>query len=369
MYRIAIMALMLLSSINFSPSRSHASDDSESYDYLLVLPLQYNYYQPPDPQGLALGNGLDNISGAAAAFGNPAKLAVPDRYQVMISAGYLSDGRSSPAIVTEGSSALPSTAAGMFKWKANNFALGYRQAMKVGIIFPDMRDPEIIDRADLCLNQLALAWSFSGIKNLSLGVCLTWTQFDFKWYGPTTELAAGRGSAPGFSAGLLADLGPGVYFSAGFKSKTELSCITQFYGDSTGSELKMAGAIPQIGWMSFKYQPEPGLEIFAGMEMTGWHLISSGYLEQMDYHLGCSLELINNRLEAYLGSYSLKHPLDSYLRRYDPYLQNMYFITAGLGCRLGPVKLICSAATSHPFSGKGLNQNLLSAGIVYQDHP
>jgi hypothetical protein len=121
--------------------------------------------------------------------------------------------------------------------------------------------------------------------------------------------------------------------------------------------------------MSISYAPEPGFEARAGMELTGWHLVSGGYLEQADYHLGCRIELIQGRLEALAGSYSLRHPLDPFLRRYDPHLQDMYFLSGGLACRWGPLRLVCSGASSRPLSGKGLNQNIISAGIEYQARP
>lgn len=369
MYRISIILLTLLSSINFFAGRSHAADSGESYDYLLVLPFQHNYYQPIDAKALGQGNGLDFVHGAAALFGNPARIAGQGRYQLMMSASNLSGGRSSLSVSTGGSPALPSTAAVRIKWGVNDFALGWRKAMDANLRFPDVLDPEIIDRAGLSLEQYAAGWSLSAIKNFTLGISVTLTRFDFTWDGPAGPLAEGRGTAPGFSAGMSADLGQDFFFSAGFKSKTKLSCYTTFYGDSLRDQLKLAGAIPPTSWLSIAYTPEPGFEAHAGMELTGWHLVSSGYLEQMDYHLGCRIELIEGRLDALAGSYSLRHPLDSYLRRYDPHLQDLYFLTGGLACRFGPVKLVCSGATSYPLSGKGLNQNLLSAGIEYQVQP
>ncbi|MBU1356445.1 MAG: hypothetical protein KJ620_07745 [Candidatus Edwardsbacteria bacterium] len=365
MLRSALIILIIV----FLSDPTIAADSGESYDYLLVLPFQHNYYQPIDATALGQGNGLDFASGAAALFGNPAGIACPGRYQLIMSASNLSAGRSSLAVSTDGSPALPSAAAIRLKWQTNDFALGWRRAMDANLRFPDMLDPEIIDRAGLSLEQYAAGWSLSAIKNFTLGISVSLTRFDFKWDGPAGPLADGRGTAPGFSAGMSADLGQDFFFSAGFRSKTEMSCYTTFYGDSIRDQLKLAGAIPPTSWLSIAYTPEPGFEAHAGMELAGWHLVSSGYLEQMDYHLGCRIELIEGRLDALAGSYSLRHPLDPYLRRYDPHLQDLYFLTGGLACRYGPLRLVCSGATSQPLSGKGLNQNILSVSIEYQAQP
>ncbi len=366
MHRSVKIALIIAAVL---PGPALAADSGESYDYLLVLPFQHNYYQPIDAGVLGQGNGLDFAQGAAALFGNPAGIAGRGRYQLAMSASNLSAGRSSLSVSTGGSPALPSTAAGRFQWGAHNFALGWRRAMKTDLSFPDVLDPDAVDQAQLSLEQYSAGWSLSAIKNFSLGLSVSLTRFALVWDGPDGRLAEGRGTAPGFSAGISSDLGQDFFFSAGLKSKTEMSCYTAFAGDTASNRLKLSGAVPQTGWLSIAYTPEPGFEAHGGLELTGWHLVSSGYLEQMDYHLGCRIELIEGRLDAMAGSYSLRHPLDPYLRRYDPYLQDMYFLSGGLACRLGPLKLVCSGATSRPLSGKGMNQNVISAGIEYQAQP
>jgi hypothetical protein len=366
MNRFASIALILAVVLS-GPAR--AADSGGSYDYLLVLPFQHNYYQPIEAEGLGQGSGLDFAQGAAALFGNPARITGPGGYQLIMSASNLSGGRSSLSVSTDGSPALPSAAAIRLKWRANDFALGWRRAMDTELCFPDMMYPEIIDRAGLSLEQYAAGWSLSAIKHFTLGISVSLTRFDFKWEGPAGPLADGRGTAPGFSAGMWADLGQDFFFSSGFRSKTEMSCQTIFYGDSIRDQLKLAGTVPPASWLSIAYTPEPGFEAQAGMELNGWHLVSSGYLEQMDYHLGCRIELIPGRLDALAGSYSLRHPLDPFLRRYDPHLQDLYFISGGLACRYGPLRLVCSGATSQPLSGKGLNQNILSVSIEYQAQP
>ncbi|MDQ7797843.1 MAG: hypothetical protein RDU76_02720 [Candidatus Edwardsbacteria bacterium] len=358
---------MALAIVFAGPAR--AADSGGSYDHLLVLPFQHNYYQPIEAEGLGRGKGLDFARGAAALFGNPARITGPGRYQLMLSASDLSGGRSSLSVSTENSPALPSSAAVRLKWRANDLVLGWRRAMDAELSFPDMLDPEIIDRAGLSLDQYAAGWSLSAIKHFTLGISLSLASFDFKWDGPAGPLAEGRGTAPGFTAGISADLGQDLCFSAGFRSKSQLSCYTTFYGDSTEDRLKLAGAIPPVGWLSIAYAPEPGFETQAGMELTGWHLVSSGYLEQADYHLGCRIELIGGRLDVLAGSYSLRHPLDPFLRRYDPHLQDLYFLSGGLAFRHGPLRLVCSGASSRPLSGQGLNQNIISAGLEYQAQP
>jgi hypothetical protein len=343
-----------------------AADSDVQYDYLFVLPLQYNYYQPINPKTIGQGNGIDFAQGAAAVFGNPARIRNRSKYQISLSSSNLSGGRSSLTIYTNSSRALPSAFGGTYQFNANNhLALGYRRAMNTGISFPDVINPEEIDRAEVKVDQFAAGWALSAIENFNLGVSLILNRFSFRWDGQEMALAEGHGFTPNYAVGIMVDLEQDFFFSAGFRSRTRFSCYTIFNGDTTDNRLKLAGTMPPIGWASLSYRPEDDFEVYVAMEMTSWHLVSSGYLEQTDYHLGCRFELIPGRIEAIAGSYSLRHPLDPFLRRNDAHLQNLYFISGGLIYSLGHVSAIFSGATSYPLSGKGLNQNILSAGIEY----
>jgi len=346
-----------------------AAESGETYDYLFVLPFQHSYYQPIDAMALGQGNALDLARGPSALFGNPARMSDVGRYHLALAASNIAEGRSSLSVSTGASNALPSLAAVSYDLGTSCFSLGWRRAMKAALEFPDVQNPLVTDLAQLSLEQYAAGWSLSAIKHLVLGISLCLSRFDFEWRGPNGTLAAGRGSGPCLAAGLSTDLGQDFWFSAGFRSKSEMSCITDFYGDTTGGKLKLAGAVPQAGWVSLSYFPEEGFETFAGMELTGWHLVSSGYLEQTDFHLGCRIELPWNRLELSCGCYSLKHPLDPFLRRNDPFLQDLFFLTGGVACRMGPLRLTVSGASSRPLSGEGMNQNILSGGLEYLGKP
>lgn len=348
------------------PFKALAADSGGAYDYLLVLPLQHNYYQPVAPQALGEGNGLDFAVGALALFGNPARMISDRKYQAALSASNMSGGRSSLTVTTTGSQAAPSSGALGYKFGINNIALGWRCAMKTDLYFPDLLEPDLTDNARLELRQYTVGWALSAVNHLGIGAAISLYHFNFSWEGSNGLLAEGEGSAPSFSAGLSADLGQDFYFTAGIRSKSEMSCITSLRIDPAGETLKLAGAVPQTGWASVSYFPEHGFETYAGMELTGWHLVSEGYWEQMDYHLGFRVVLPWNELELYGGSYSLKHPLDPFLRKYDEHLQNLFFITGGFGYVVGPAKITCAGATSHPLSGKGMNQNILSVGIEYK---
>jgi hypothetical protein len=236
--------------------------------------------------------------------------------------------------------------------------------MEVDLNFPDVMNPLALDGAHLVVEQASLGAAWSGIDRLALGVSVSLSFFSFDWQGPAGRLAQGEGRAPSLAAGLEADLGQGFSFAAGFATKADLSALTEVTDSSLSGTLKLAGTLPPRTRVALGYCPEPGFEVSAGLELTGWHLSSSGYYEQADYHLGCRLSLIPDRLEASLGSYSLKHPLDPFLRRYDQHLQDLYFLSAGLGLRLGPAQLKLAGAASRPLSGRGLNQNLVSAGLA-----
>ncbi len=356
-----LWATLCLAAAIIWPAAHLAAAEAE-YDYLLVLPLQHNYYQPGGPDWLT----MREASGASAVLAGPAGLArLPGRWQAELCGGWMSGGRSGLTVATEPSGAWPSLAAAKFSWRDLHFGLGWRRVMDVSISFPDVLNPLALDRAQLMVDQAALGASWSGIDRLALGVALSLNSFSFDWHGPAGRLAEGAGSSPSLAASLEADLGQGFGLAAGFATKADLSVLTEMPDSSLSGTLKLAGTVPPRTRVALSYRPEPGFEVSASLELTGWHLSSSGYYEQADYHLGCRMALIPERLEASFGSYSLKHPLDSFLRRYDEHLQDLYFLSAGLGLRLGPAELKLAGASSRPLSGAGLNQSLLAAGISF----
>lgn len=343
----------------WSPLSLWAADPP--YDYLLVLPLQHNYYQMPGPAWLT----MKEASGASAVFAGPAGLADGSgRWQAALAGGWMSGGRSGLTVATQASPAWPSLAATKLSWRDLHLGLGWRRMMDGELAFPDVLNPLALNRARLIVDQAALGAAITGIDRLALGVSINLSSFSFDWQGPAGKLAKAEGSSPSLAAGLAVDLGQGFSFAAGFATKADLSALTEMADSSLSGTLKLAGTVPPRTRVAVGYVPEPGFEVSVGLELTGWHLTSSGYYEQADYHLGCRMSLIRDRLGLSLGSYSLKHPLDPFLRRYDGHLQDLYFLSAGLGLRLGPAELKVAGAASRPLSGEGLNQSLISAGLV-----
>ncbi len=332
--------------------------------YQLRLPLQYDRYLPWAARTLGMGGAAVASEGVLSLFCLPDRTSQAGRWEAAASAAVLSAGRSHVSIESGQTKTYPSAMAAAVRLGAHRLAAGYRRAMEDHLSFPDVYDPMVSDHADLVLDQTAAGWSYSTSGNASLGLGLSYYRAKFDWGGPNRPsgmVAGGVASGYAFSAGITIPLTPEVKVSLAASTKSEIKGMADFIPDpSAADDLELSGAVPSRTTAAVSYRPDSEFRAVAEASLAGWNAATQSYEGKLDLGAGAEIRL-TGFMDLRLGAFTKCSPLDDLERRLDQSLQDMYFLSAGLGFSWRGLCLDIGAASSRPFSGSGQNQNILAA--------
>lgn len=332
--------------------------------YSLVLPLQYNAYQPVSARALGCGSSWAARAGLGALFANPAALSGSPGISAEVGCSGMSAFRSHDILGTSASWLAPSTVVAGWGTGRQYLALGARRAQRVALEFDDPRRPQTAERMELGLNQLRGAWSIGIADRGRLAVALGFDQAGMDWSDPSHRLARATINSQSFGLGLGADIWSGLSFGLFYGAKTTFTSSTGFDYLDTLRTLELYGTIPSVSGLAMQYQIDTGFTAAGQIEFTGWQSVIDGYVGTVDWHVG--LELVAAPwLSLRTGGYSLATPLDPYELERRPDLHDLYFLTAGAGVRYRQLTADLGAATSYPFSGRGQNQNIVAFSLGY----
>lgn len=341
---------------------------SSRAQYHLRLPMQYDRYLPWSARALGMGGTAAASGGALSLFGLPDRTSQVRRWEAAASVAALSAGRSHVSIESGETRAYPVAAAAAVRLGAHRLSAGYRRAMEDHLTFPNVYDPRLSDNADLELDQAQVAWSYSTSGNASLGLGLCYNRAEFNWGNPTQLdgiVTGGRATGYSFSAGISIPLTPEVKISFAASTKSEIKGTAEYIPDtSSANDLELSGAVPSRTSAAVSYRPETGFTVVAEATMTGWNAVTQSYEGKLDFGLGAEIWL-TNCLAARLGAFSKMSPLDDLEMRLEPSLQDLYFVTAGIGLTWKGLRLDLGGASSRALSGPGQNQGILAATFSY----
>lgn len=332
--------------------------------YQLRLPLQYDRYLPWSARALGMGGAAMASGGAMSLFGLPDRTSRVQCWEAAASVAALSAGRSHVSIESGQTKTYPSATAASVRLGAHRLSAGYRRAMEDHLSFPDVYDPLVSDQADLVLDQAVAGWSYSTSGNASLGLSLSYYRARFDWGDPNwieDIVTGGLASGYAFSGGITIPVTPEVKVSLAASTKSEIKGTADFIPDPASTEdLEISGAVPSKTTAAVSYRPDPGFTVVAEASMAGWNAVTQSYEGKLDLGAGAEIRL-TGFMDLRLGAFSKRSPLDGLERRLDQSLQDMCFLTAGLGFSWRGLCLDVGAAGSRPLSGQGQNQNILAA--------
>jgi len=336
----------------------------QAAQYELRLPLQYDRYLPYSARSLGLAV---PDHGPLAIFSWPNNSWQAERFQAAASAGWLSAGQSHVAIKNEPSEACPAAVAAALRLGNHCLAAGYRLAMEGGIEFPDIQHPAASDHARLALRQYMAGWSYSTSGQASIGAAVSIYRAGFDWSDAEGRIICREAQATGYniSAGIAVPLTLEWKLAAAVSTKSELKGTAEFIPDTASpQDLKLSGAVPGETKISLSYRPEDDMVFMAEAGLTGWNVVTQGYEGKFDLKFGLELRPLRF-LTLRIGAFSLLSPLDEQERSLEPWLQNLYFLSAGAGLEWRGLRLDLAGATSRPLSGPGQNQKRLTIGFAF----
>lgn len=346
-----------------------ATDGAPAAQYQLRLPLQYDRYLPWSARALGMGGAAAASGGALSLFGLPDRSSQVKRWEAAASVAALSAGQSHVSIESGQTKTYPSAMAAAVRLGAHRLAVGYRRAMEDHLTFPDVYHPPLSNIADLELDQAVVGWSYSKSGNASLGISLSYNKAEFNWRNPDLLegiVTGGRATGYGISAGISVPVTPEVRISLAAATKSEIKGIVDYIPDpAINDDLELSGAIPSRTSVAVDYRPEPDFALTAEAVMTGWNSVTQAYEGKIDLHLGAEVRLIGP-LDLRLGAFTKRSPLDDLERQLNQSLQDMYFLSAGLGLSWRGLCLDIGAASSRPLSGPGQNQNILTSTVGFR---
>lgn len=358
------MGLWLRSALLSGSLALLAQAGAPAAQYQLRLPLQYDRYLPWSARALSMGNAAIAEVGALSLFGLPDRTSQVGCWEATASVAALSAGRSHVSIESGQTKTYPSVMAAVVRRGGHRLAAGYRRAMEDHLSFPDVYDPLVSDQADIVLDQAVAGWSYSTSGNASLGLGLCFNRAEFDWGGPNRPegmVIGGRASGYAFSAGITIPVTPEVKVSLSASTKSEIKGTADFIPDpATADDLELSGAIPSRTTAAVSYRPDPGFTAVAEASMAGWNTVTQSYEGKLDLGAGAEIRL-TDILDLRLGAFTKRSPLDDLERRLDPSLQDMYYLSAGLGFSWRGLSFDLAGAGSRPLSGAGQNQNILAA--------
>lgn len=332
--------------------------------YVLRLPLQYDRYLPFSALSLGMGTAAMASEGVMSLFGLPDRTSEVKRWGAAASVAALSAGRSHVSIESGQTMTYPSAMAAVFRLGGHRLAAGYRRAIEDHLTFPDVYDPLVSDRADLVLDQAVVGWSYSTSGNASLGLSMSYNRAEFDWGAPDRPegiVTGGLASGYAFSAGITIPVTPEVKVSLAAATKAELKGTADFIPDPASAEdLEISGAVPNKTTAAVSYRPDPGFTAVAEASMAGWNAVTQSYEGKLDLGVGAEIRL-TGFIDLRLGAFTKRSPLDGLERELDQSLQDMYFLSAGLGLSWRGLYLDLGGASSRLFSGDGQSLNVLAA--------
>jgi hypothetical protein len=332
--------------------------------YTLILPLQYNAFQPVSARALGCGDCWAMQAGLGSVFAGPAGLAGRPGLSVEAGSSGMSAFRSHAILDTRASRTLPSTVAAGWGTGRQYLALGARRAQRAILDFDDPRRPQAAERMDLGLDQLRGGWSIGIGQRTRLAVALGFDQASMDWTDPSHRLAKAALSGPGYAIGMETEIRSGLSFGLFYLARTRFSGSVAFDYLDTLRTLEVFGTVPSVSGLAARYQLDSGLVATGQLEFTGWSSVIDGYVGTTDWHVGIELEA-TPWLALRTGGYSLATPIDPGELARLPGFHDLYFVTAGAGVRCWRINADLGLATSYPFSGRGQNQNIVSFSLGY----
>ncbi|GEM_PF-1359288 len=336
--------------------------------YRLDLPLQYNAFHPVSARSLACGDTRAAIEGLAAVFANPAALAGAEGASGEIGGSALSAFRSHEILDTRPSQLLPATAVAGWGAGGQYLAFGARRAQRATLDFNDPLRPQVRDRLVLALDQLRGGWRIAAGGRARLALALGFDRVTMDWSDQSHRLARaavnGRAVALGCEADIRQDLTLGLFY----RTRTTFEGSTGFDYLDTLRTLELYSIVPSTAGLAGRWQIDTGLRAAGQVDFTSWQSVVVGYVGTLDWHLGLELD-VAPWLTLRAGGHSLATPIDPADRDRHPELHGLYFLTAGAGVRWRRLAADLGAATSHPLSGSGNNQNIVAFSLGYAHRP
>jgi len=334
--------------------------------YELILPLQYNYYQPLDAAALGAGQVTCLASGPATLFGNPCRLEIPGtKASVSVSSGFLSESHSHVLITTRQSPALPASAA--FAWNFGRFGLaaGFANSMNTEMSFPDQWQPYVRQQAGLKLRQAALGGFYKISPGVTAGLALTGGKASITWHKGDTLITRGSATGLNLNAGIEITINPELLLFTRLRTECRLNGTADYLPEAGENDLALYGVVPALSTLGFGYRIDSTTTLVGQIDITGWQNVSWDYQGRADFRLGIEMQPASPGYILRFGFFTMGTPLVPQLTQNYPSLQDMYFLSAGQSFIVGPVAFSFSAATSRLFSGSGLKQDMLSLSLQY----
>ena len=339
---------------------------ARAVQYGMILPLQYNYYQPLDAAGLGGGQVTSLTSGPAALFGNPCRLGSGGgRLSASVSGGFISDGHSHVLITTRQSLALPAAAAAVWNFGKWGLGLGYANYMITEMSFRDQLQFTAQQQADLSLRQISAGGYLDISPGVTAGVAVCRNSTEYIFQKMDTMLA--RGSAPGWNlnAGIEISINSEMKLFTSLRTKNSMENKIDYLPQPGDGDLDLYGVVPAISTLGFSYRIDSTMTLAGQMDIASWQDVSRDYRGRADFKVGMELKPASPGYILRFGFFTMGTPLLSQLTQNYPSLSDMYFLSIGQSFIMGPVTFSFSAATSRLFSGDGIKQDMLAMSLQY----
>jgi hypothetical protein len=337
---------------------------SEAAEYELIMPLQYNRYQPLSAEILGAANGGALASGPVSLFDNPARLFAKEGISAVAGSSFISGNQSHVLIRTGQSLALPGSGAAVFQKGRYCLGFGLLEPMDMNMSYPDQWQPAWDYGVSLSVMQASLGAAYELNPGMKAGISLNYLWSDISWSKADTSVVQGRADGTSINAGIVIGISPEFSIFTRIRTEGKLQGFTEFKPDP-GSSLELYGMVPALSSLGAVYQVDTGLTVAGQLDITGWQNVSWDYAGRPDLRLAALWQVVPGEYWLSLGFFTMRTPLDAYQISNYPDLHDMYFISAGQSFEIGQVKLSLAGATSRLFSRSGLNQDMLALSLEY----
>lgn len=332
--------------------------------YQLDLPLQYNAFHPVSARALGCGGCWAAVAGLGSVFGNPAALAGPPGPSGEAGGSAVSAFRSHEILGTRASRAVPAALIAGWGTGGQYLAFGARRAQLATMDFDDPRRPQVVERLELAHQQLRGAWRLAVGGSARVALALGFDRVTFDWADTSHRLAQAAVVSQGFALGCEADVRRDLTLGLFYRARTTFDGSTGFDYLDTLRTLELYSIVPSAAGLAARWQIDSGFAAAGQVEFTAWQAAIDGYVGTLDWHAGLELA-VAPWLVLRAGGHSLVSPIDPVDRERHPELHGLYFLTAGAGVRWRRFAADLGAATSHPLSGSGNNQNIVAFSLGY----
>ncbi|MCU0607326.1 MAG: hypothetical protein MUF78_07905 [Candidatus Edwardsbacteria bacterium] len=336
--------------------------------YRLDLPLQYNAFHPVSARALGCGDCWAALTGLAPVFANPAALAGGPGPAAEAGGSAVSAFRSHEILGTRASLAVPATLIAGWGAGGQCLAFGARRAQRATLDFDDPRRPQVVERLELNHDQLRGAWRIAAGGSARVGLALGFDRLTMDWADTSHRLAQAAVNSQGFALGCEADVRRDLTLGLFYRARTTFEGSTGFDYLDTLRTLELYSIVPSAAGLTARWQIDSGFAAAGQVEFTAWQAAIDGYVGTLDWHAGLELS-VAPWLTLRAGGHSLVSPIDPADRDRHPELHGLYFLTAGAGLRWRRLAADLGAATSHPLSGSGNNQNIVAFSLGYAHRP